>query len=470
MPADFARLVASRLSFAPTPEIDQQILDLGVQGFIDDQLSKASPHPATENRVSNYGSLSPAMRTLRDRKNDNSGRLEREILYANVLRSRYSEHQLFEVVQRVWMDHFNISFDGDQDYIAHYQEQIIRPNTMGTFRDLLIATAESPTMMVYLDNARSDARVGVNENYGRELLELHTLGIDQQGNQIYSEADVVAASKVMSGWTVDFNRNSNTYLEFIFRPEFHSTETVTILDGAWSSEGLEGKAAGDSLLRFLAAHPQTAQYVATKLIRRFVTDNPPQSLISSAAQVYLQNDTQIVPVLRHIFSSAEFAASGGLKVRRPFEHSIAGLRVLGAEMPNNPESDGANRIRNHLGDMDHRPWEWLTPDGYPDEAEPWVSSNGLLLRWEYTARLARRNFSNDVQVDYSTMRGSTTNAGELIDRLSMRLNLGVLPQDTRLLLLSFNGHDEATPIAQVDDRDLEDLLSYLLAHPLFQLR
>ncbi len=474
-PAASARLVTSRLTFGITPEVDQSVIALGIGGWIEDQLSKNRPDPAIENLFSGYQILNGTPKQAYDAIRAESDN-EREITHAQLIRARYSSHQLFEMMTHLWMDHFNISFGGDSNaYTVAYQEQVIRPNAMGRFADLLVATAESGPMMEYLDNTDSDARRGINENYGRELLELHTLGIDEQGNQIYSEDDVVGAAHVMSGWAREGSRDSANYGQFLYRPEYHSTDAVSLLGGQWTNAGLAGKAAGDSLLQFLARHPQTAQYVCFKLCRRFVADAPPAALVASAASVYLANDTAIVPVLRHIFNSPEFATSGGQKVRRPFELLAAAMRSLGTSVPIDPQSDGAEDLIRALQRMGHQPWRWETPDGYPDEALPWVNSNALLLGWEFTSRLARDQLTrpdddSPLVTDLAALRGNASTAAELFDRLTFRCNIGDLPAELRDGLLALLELGPDTPAGDVDDDSLIELTTFLLAHPLFLLR
>ena len=474
-PAASARLVTSRLTFGITPEVDANIVALGIGGWVEDQLSKSRPDPAIENLFASYQILNATPKQAYDALRDERDHY-REITHAQMVRARYSSHQLFEMMSHLWMDHFNINFDGDRNsYTVAFQEQTIRPNTMGRFVDLLVATAESGPMMEYLDNTDSDARRGINENYGRELLELHTFGIDEQENQIYSEEDVVGAAHVMSGWAREGDRNSANYGQFLYRPEYHSTDPVSLLGGQWTNAGLAGKAAGDSLLQFLARHPQTANYVCFKLCRRFVADMPPSTLVSSAAAVYLANDTAIIPVLRHIFESPEFATSGGQKVRRPFELLAAAMRSLGTSVPMDPQSDASEDLIRALQRMGHQPWTWETPDGFPDEALPWVNSTSLLLGWEYTSRLARDQLTRQdddspLVTDLAALRGNAATGGELFDRLSFRCNLGALPEALRDELLGLINATAATPADDVDDDDLIELTTFLLAHPLFMLR
>jgi len=474
-PAASARLVTSRLTFGITPDVDASIVALGIDGWVEDQLSKSQPDPAVEILLSNYQILDntpyEAFVALRD-----SNLHFREVTHAQLIRARYSSHQVFEMMTHLWMDHFNITFSGALVALTvNYQEQTIRPNAMGRFADLLVATAESGPMLRYLDNTVSDARRGINENYGRELLELHTLGIDEQGNHIYTEEDVAGVARVMSGWTMQGSASDANFGQFLFRPEYHSTEAVSILGGQWTNAGLSDKAAGDSLLQFLARHPQTANHVAFKLCRRFVGDAPSASLVASAAAVYLANDTAIVPVLRHIFASPAFATSGGQKVRRPFELLSAAMRSLGSSVPIDPQSSASVQLVRALQRMGHQPWTWETPDGFPDDAAPWVNSNALLLGWEFTSRLARDQLTRSTDdmplvTDLTVLRGNATNGAELFDRLSFRCNLGELPESLRDELLSLVGITADTPSADIDDDDLIELTSYLLAHPLFLLR
>lgn len=474
-PAASARLVTSRLTFGITPEVDADIVALGIGGWIEDQLSKSRPDPAIENLFASYqilnGSPKQAYDALRDERDH-----YREITHAQMVRARYSSHQVYEMMTHLWMDHFNVNFGGDQNmYTVAFQEQTIRPNAMGRFVDLLVATAESGSMMEYLDNTDSDARRGINENYGRELLELHTLGINESEVQIYSELDVVGAAHVMSGWAREGDRNSANYGQFLYRPEYHSADAVSLLGGQWTNAGLAEKAAGDSLLQFLARHPQTAEYVCFKICRRFISDTPPASIVNSAAAVYLANDTAIVPVLRHIFNSPEFAASGGQKVRRPLELLSAAMRSLGTSMPMDPQSDASQDLIGALQRMGHQPWTWEMPDGFPDEALPWVNSTALLVGWEFTSRLARDQLTRQdddspLTTDLAALRGNAATGGELFDRLTFRCNLGTLPEALRDELLSLIDATVSTPAGDIDDDDLIELTTFLLAHPLFMLR
>ncbi len=474
-------LLATRVTFGSTPGVENDLSLLGASPWIEQQLSRSAPDPTVEALVSGFRTLDvDRQQAYQIRKDADDDVIRYELTHSALVRSTYSTHQLYEMMCHLWMDHFNLNISGNSSYrhlAIDYQENVIRPNAMGRFSDLLMATANSSAMMIYLDNYRSNASSssGVNENYGRELLELHSLGIDRNDNQIYTEEDVVGAALIMSGWSVDTDRNSSTYSDFLYRSNYHHTEPVSILGGAFSSAGLSGKAAGDALVDYLATHPTTARHIAWKLARRFVSDTPSEALIASTAQVYLANDTQLIPTLRHLLNSTEMAQSDGLKFRRPFELLIASMRGLGTSLSVDPTSRAARVLRDRLNSLGQEPWRWEQPDGYADFSDPWIHSDGMLRRWELSARLARDNMtsSSDAEqllTDLNALRGSATTAGELYDEMAMRFGLGVLPANLREQQLALVDAADADAANSIDDDALAELASYLLAHPIFQLR
>ncbi len=333
-------------------------------------------------------------------------------------------------------------------------------------------------MLTYLNNDKSNANSpqGVNVNFGRELLELHTLGIDEAGNQIYAESDVRGAALAMSGWSIQNNRSNADYTDFVFRDNFHQTAAVSILNGAWSSGATTGKATGESLLDFLASHPSTARHIAYKICRRFVADSPPAGLVASTAQVFLDNQTQLVPTLRHVFSSPEFAASEGQKLRRPIEGLVAALRALEAQLPDDPVGRSATQLRTRLMQQGHEPWAWEQPNGFPDRAGHWLTADGLLNRWNVSARLARNAESagaggDQIVVGYGSFRPAAANLGELITKLGQRFGLGQLPSaSVAAIATAIRANPSDAVNASFTDDRLADIIGLLLAHPLFQTR
>ena len=331
---------------------------------------------------------------LQDTVEDGWHRILGERAHATLLRALYSRRQLYEVMVEFWTNHFNLNLDETpaDHMITVDNREVARAHALGRFVDLLQASAHSPAMLVYLDNFISDANSdeGVNENYGRELLELHTMGIID-GVQPYTEADMRGVALALSGWSVNTDDGQHV---FQFKSGMHHSGPVSILGGAFVTVGHTGTAGladGVTLLNTVARHPATARHIAYKLCRRFVADTPPPALVTSAAAVYTRNDTAIAPVLRHIFHSAEFAAASHNKVRRGFEILVAYARAMGGTVDPDPVGDLANHVHGNgwgfLERLGQRLWGHHPPDGYPDTAPDWISADGLLRRWETAGAL-----------------------------------------------------------------------------------
>jgi uncharacterized protein (DUF1800 family) len=389
---EFETHLISRATFGWSPATERDVLDQGWEAWLASQLDPTSiPDPDVNRLLSGYQTLQNSNWQnwqFIDTSEDAWYVLLGERAHATLLRAVYSRRQLYEVMVEFWTNHFNISLDEaeGEHLITVDNREVVRAHALGRFADLLQASAHSPAMLVYLDNWVSNANSdeGVNENYGRELLELHSMGIID-GVQPYTEADMRGVALIMSGWSAHFGTGRH---EFLFRPGYHHTGPVSILGGAFSTPGRSGATAiqdGVALLDVLARHPNTARYLAFKLCRRFVADDPPPALVTSAAQVYLANDTAIAPVLSHIFHAAEFAAARRSKVRRGFEILAAYARALRGTADPDPIGDLSARVHSIgwgvLDGLGQRLWGHATPDGYPDTGPDWISADGLLQRW-----------------------------------------------------------------------------------------
>ncbi len=281
----------------------------------------------------------------------------------------WSEAQLYEVLVDFWSNHLNVpNHNGDVWTTRHvFDRDVIRRYAMGSFTSMLLASAKSPAMLIYLNLSESN-KVAVNENYGRELLECHTVGLH------YTQSDVVNAARLLTGRTLDDNNH------YVFDDYIHPTGAVKVLGFHDANRhASDGQAAGDRLLRYLAAHPLTAQHLAYKLCVRFVGDNPPDALVKKVASVYLDSKTQIMPMVSTILRSTAFWESRGAKVRRPRENVLATLRTLGITAKK--ALDATNTLWWTTSGMGDCPLEWPAPNGYPDVASAWRSSGGLLSEW-----------------------------------------------------------------------------------------
>ncbi|MEZ5407155.1 MAG: DUF1800 domain-containing protein [Acidimicrobiales bacterium] len=469
-------LLANRITFGITPAVLSRIDQLGGGGFVDEQLARTGPDPEVESGLGSFAMLrlNPSLASYNAVQGTGAARLRQELTLAAITRAVASRHQLYEMMCHLWMDHFNIEVFGDgtaRHLLVDYQEKVIRPNALGSFRNLLKATAQAPAMLAYLDNDTSNAnsKQGINENYGRELLELHTLGIAPDGTQVYTEADVRAAAMAMTGWSTVSDRKAADFSAFVFRPQYQHTGDISLLDGAWTRGGAQGKAVGDSLLEFLAVHPATARHVARRICRRLVADNPPASLVESTAQVYLASNTELVPTVRHVLDSAEMAASGGQKLRRPFEHLAAMLRALGTALPTDPASEGAVALQRHLERTDHLPWSWPQPDGFPDTAPHWLNTSALLYRWSAAGQLAGNRIKG-VQTDLGPLVAGGGTVGDLVNRLATRFGLGNRTAEEISAVAASVRKSPGDPADSIDPKLAPSIPGLLLAHPIFQTR
>ena len=351
---------------------------------------------------------SPEMtgREMRSPEQVEAMRAERSVLaelsQQKILRAAYSERQLEEALVDFWFNHFNV-FAGKgptRIYLTEYERDAIRPRVLGKFRDLLGATAHSPAMLFYLDNWQSaapraprDAGVqrtmnrrrtpqarpqnrpvrGLNENYARELMELHTLGVDGG----YTQKDVQEVARAFTGWTIDAPRLGGA---FRFEPRIHDNGEKIVL-GHRITAG--GKQDGERVLDILAAHPSTARFIATKLARRFVADVPPQALVDRAAARFRETGGDIREVVRTIVTSPEFFAANAYraKVKTPFEFVVSAIRATGIDLT------GALPVVQTLRDLGMPLYGCQPPTGYADRADAWVNTGALLGRMNFAVAL-----------------------------------------------------------------------------------
>lgn len=329
-----------------------------------------------------------------------------ELMAAKILRATYSERQLEEVMTDFWLNHFNVFIGkgADRYEISSYEHDVIRPHSLGKFEDLLVRTAESPAMLFYLDNwlsvgsnsefasgvprraggrrypgapaanLQTKRRNGLNENYGRELMELHTLGV----NGGYTQRDVTEVAKVFTGWTLKQPREGGG---FSFEERMHEPGDKVVLGHRIKQNGQKE---GYQVLHLLAHHPSTAKFIATKLAMRFVSDSPPPALVERMANTFLKKDGDIRAVLMTMLASPEFWApeTYRAKVKTPLEFMVSALRATQAEVTD------AGEIVRQLQALGMPLYGAQPPTGYSMKAEAWVNSSALLGRMNFAIRLA----------------------------------------------------------------------------------
>jgi uncharacterized protein (DUF1800 family) len=416
-----AHSIVDDLALLPPDARMQRILALPVS-----QQRDLTQGLSFEKRQTLLAGLSPEQRETVLALNNPAGVINNEVQSAKLLRAVYSDRQLEEVLTDFWFNHFNVFIGKGADHylVTAYERDVIRPHVLGKFKDLLVASAKSPAMLFYLDNWQSEGpdseaarglpargqypaagaplgrravaypvpgpprsqpqpaapnnqqkrRNGLNENYARELMELHTLGV----NGGYTQQDVTQVARVFTGWTIDEPRQGGG---FVYRPRLHEPGQKSVL-GHKIKESGENE--GMQVLEILAHHPATAHFISTELAQRFVSDDPPKSLIDAMSKTFLKTDGDIRAVLQTMFRSPEFWAPEAYRarVKTPFEFVVSSLRATQAEVT---EPQPLVAMLNKMG----MPlYGSQPPTGYSTKADVWVNSAALLDRMNFGLALA----------------------------------------------------------------------------------
>jgi len=412
-----------------------------------------------------------------------------ELAQAKLLRAVYSERQLHEVMVDFWSNHFNVfaAKGANRWLITAYDRDVIRPHAMGKFKDLLQATAKSPAMLFYLDNwmsadpnaslfsrlrelrsnrnrfqlqrrlgvsrapentdskmdndseapRRTNRKLGLNENYARELMELHTLGVDGG----YTQQDIIEVARCFTGWTISRPRQDG---EFKFAGMLHDDGAKTVLGHKIEAGG--GIRDGERVLEILARHPSTAKFIALKLARRFVSDDPPATLVGRVADVFKKADGDIVAMLRAIFDSPEFTSHSvyRAKVKTPFELVVSSIRALSAE------TQGGVPLLKAVAQMGEPLYLCQPPTGYSDVAEAWVSTGALVNRLNFGLALAGNRLAGTRVNLESLVAAGTQTSEEWVQNLSAVILQGALSTKT---LETLRKQMQAPATDESDDQD-----------------
>jgi len=346
---------------------------------------------APQMRQSMFPFASPDLRRRLELTSGPAQVIARDLSEAKILRAVYSNRQLDEVLVDFWYNHFNIYLDkgADRYLVTEYERDAIRPHVLGKFRDLLEATAKSPAMLFYLDNWQSvgpdaprprnpnnkQARRGLNENYGRELLELHTLGVDGG----YTQKDVTEVARCFTGWTINQPQRGG---KFAFNPRLHDNGEKTVLGVTIPAGG--GESDGEKVLDIVARHPATAHFISHKLAQRFVADEPPAALVDRMAQTFLKSGGDIREVMRTMLASKEFWSVGAYrsKMKSPLEMVASAVRAV------NGDVDFAFPLVNQVAQLGEPLYRKQEPTGYSNSSAEWVNTAGLLARMNFVLQLA----------------------------------------------------------------------------------
>jgi uncharacterized protein (DUF1800 family) len=510
--AELARAahVLNRLAFGPRPEEARRVARMGVERWIDQQLrpesivdsaatialkgcdiwtvpvetavatlsgptrmsDQRSVNGQTVRMISVMGPFLDVVSRDSARKAGlfSLGHLDTgQLLACRMARVEASDQQLVEVMTDFWENHFSIQGNKlpTRGSILEWDRAVIRPNALGRFRTLLGAVAHSPSMLVFLDNALNTAKEP-NENYGRELLELHTVGV----NGGYTQADVMNVTRAFTGWTHDrvgLNARDALFsvspVRFVFDSANHdAAEKVVLGHRLPAGRGLED---GEDVLTLLSRHPSTARFIAHKLAVRFVSDVPPDALVDRAAATFLRTDGDIREVVRTIVTSPEFFSPEAYraKFKSPHELVLSTRRALGA-----PVDTAAEGI-DFLVALEQRPFSKLAPDGWPETAAPWMNIGGMLTRFDIASRIANGEVASIPITSWPAWKTLVNRPFEAqVEGVIRELFSDQVSDATRSALLGIRPVAETpdTPIAR--ERALRELLALALSSPEFQRR
>ncbi len=480
--------VLNRLGYGPRPGDVERVKAMGLAAYLEHQLyPDAIPNREVTQKLKALATLSMTPAQLMKefpqpdpklRQKVADGELHRtemmemfplekrpvriigELQSAKLIRAVESERQLEEVMVDFWFNHFNV-FAGKgavKWMLVSYEQDAIRPHALGKFKDLVLATAHHPAMLFYLDNwmsVRSDfpsraggkGPKGLNENYARELMELHTLGVDGG----YTQEDVTEVARCFTGWTIDRPREGGG---FVFRPLAHDNGAKIVLGSRIPSGG--GKMDGEQVINILVHHPSTARFIATKLVRRFVADEPPPALVARVADTFTRTDGDIRAMLVTILTSPEFFAADTYraKIKKPFELVASAVRAVGGT------TSGGPALSRAVAQIGEPLYAYQPPTGYPDVAEAWVNAGALLNRMNFALGLTENRYRG-VRVDLVRFVSGADrrDPAQLLDRLLAGLLHDQVSPETREVL-----------VRQLTDPDVEKIAALVLGSPEFQRR
>ena len=464
---DLGRRVAAhalnRLGYGPRPGDIDAVLGQGVEQWVEAQLSPAAD-PELDSRLAGLRTLGYSVSQVLALYNADQrtlGVILDEFNSAKMIRAVHGRNQLQEVLVDFWFNHFNVDVSGsfERFSVPAYERDAIRPHVLGRFRDLLGATAAHPAMLYYLDNYLSRgprvvggrAVTGLNENYGRELLELHTVGVSAG----YTQADVIDSARCFTGWTID---NTTTGGNFVFVLANHDREAKSVFGLSLPAGGAQDD--GERLLDFLATHAATAQLVSRKLAQRFVSDDPPAGLVSAMAETFLDSGGDIAEVLRRMASSAAFWAAafdGSSKAKTPIEFTASALRALDAEV------GSAQGLTTPITGMGMPLYRCNPPTGYSNRGVEWLNPS---------AHLSRVNFGLDLAS--GAVRGATVNPAAIVSGADLNDPRAIATAFGNEILPGRLSAQTIDAVARVDTRSTVSVsaraLGLLLSSPEFQVR
>ena len=462
-----------RTSFGVHRESLTAMQNLGINAYIENQLDYLS--------ISD-GNLESTIQTLFPLTTqtpaqlitgfpDNIASVAQQMASATQYRQIFSQRQLFEVMVEFWSDHFNIHLLNGFGPVLKPEDDrtVIRTHALGNFRDLLGASASSSSMLFYLDNFLN-VSTAPNENYARELMELHTLGVDGG----YTEDDVKEVARCFTGWTFYFPGDpGGAPGNFKYDSNVHDVLGKVVLGNSIAADGQQID--GEQVLDLLATHPSTARFIATKLCRRFIADTPDASTVDAVANAFTLSNGDIKTTLRAVFASDAFINTADLKFTRPTEYLAGTIRALAPDT-GYPTDNGVLFFYAQLI-LGQTPFYWPTPDGYPDTQGYWANTGGLLNRWRLSF-LSYAPYIPEIdvfQIDYAKLTNNAETIANILDALVNNVLMRPLAVEDRSSMISWMvteagyTEDETLPPG-VPETIAPAVMAVLISSAYFQLR
>lgn len=451
----------NRITFGPRSGQVDAVAVMGLHSYLEQQLDPFSLNDdAAAKHFGNFITLDMSSAELLGTKVDGQVMVD-ELDTSTILHAVYSERQLYEVMVNFWSEHFSIFHYKGNSYALKTVDdrEVIRKYALSSFSQLLNASAKSPAMLDYLDNVVSD-KDHPNENYARELMELHTLGV---GN--YTEKDVKEVARCFTGWTLRYD-SSGRNGTFAFVSDMHDNESKTVLGHTIPAQG--GMKDGQLVLDILARHPATAHHLSLKLCRRFIGDNPPDAIVKEVAQKFIDSKGALPDVLRVIFASPAFLHAPP-KFKRPYEYVLSLYRALDVQVSTAEPLDALSRLEQ----MNHRPFKHASPDGYSDLATRWQSD--LLSRWNTGIETVYSSaYGTHVDVlKLARLQGAKNKADDIVNYYAKHLLGRTLTKEESTTLLKYVSSTGKPSIDLASDDGpslLIDVIALLIASPAYQYR
>ncbi|MGL5810783.1 MAG: DUF1800 domain-containing protein [Nocardioides sp.] len=417
-----------------------------------------------------YPSLKGTPQQLWQRREADGYSLPDNLARLTIQRRIQSKAQLHEIMTEFWANLLHVPIGHEEAYAFRVAyEKMIRRNALKRFDKMLYKATIHGAMGLFLDNAYS-TKDAPNENLGREVLELHTVGVGH-----YTEKEVKASTRILTGWRIDMYDQNGANINQRYEPEVHDTKRVSVLDFRAKNANPDGRKLTKKYLKYLAHHPLTAKRIAQRLCVRFVDDNPSKDLVRTVARAYTRNKTEIKPTLLAMVNHPEFARARGKKVRTPGEDFIATIRALGPKVqpPANDESF-ANQLVYYAKNNGQSPYDWGGPDGYPENNKAWSTPGRVLDTMEFHRAMVGSGFTNQVAfkpMDYWRPK-KAAKFRKVINRASRLLHGHKASKKVRKAIAIRTGialGSQLTP-DQVTDQVVQQMLASLLDSPAQMIR